>query len=105
MWEQRHAKELPLRPVLIHTGYLKDSEKSKKLRVMGLWAADEWRPSMAPAVLKRSQQQRTGGFKSRVWLLLAPIFAGLGLFAWKRSPSRGGTRGQDGGIRRTGLRR
>lgn len=99
MWEKRHAKGLPLRPVLLHTGYINGAGKSAKLREMGLWAADEWRPSMAPATLKHSIKLREGGSSTRVLLLLAPVFAGLGLVAWRRAPGKGEHRQQDGSRR------
>lgn len=103
VWEKRHAKGLPLRPVLLHTGYIKDAGKSVKLREMGLWAADEWRPSMAPPALRHTMKLRTGGSDSRAWLLLAPVLAGLGLIAWRRAPSKAELRHQDGN-RRAGRR-
>ena len=79
----RHSP-LPLRPVLLHAGYMKGDAKTQKFQDMGLWAADEWHPSMAPAVLKG--RLRTGG--SRRSLLKVPVIviglAGLGAWGWRQ---------------------
>ncbi len=85
VWEQRKAKSLPLRPVLLHAGYMKGEAKTQQFKDMGLWAADEWDPSMAPAVLK--SRLRRGG-SGRVGLLRALAIvgglAGVGAWGWRR---------------------
>ena len=85
VWEQRKAQSLPLRSVLLHAGYMKGEAKTQQFKDMGLWAADKWDPSMAPAVLKK--RLRKGGF-GRAGLLRALVIvgglAGIGAWGWRR---------------------
>ena len=82
VWEQRQAQTLPIQPVLLHAGYMKGEIKTEAFQKMGLWAADEWDPSMAPAVLKGRLRRRGSGFGLlKVGVMLSGL-AGLG--AWAR---------------------
>ena len=82
VFELRQAQQLPLRPVLLHAGYMNGEEKTAKLQQLGLWAADEWDASMAPAVLKRKLRRRSGSVLSRIAVILLG-FAGLAVWAWR----------------------
>ncbi len=78
----RQAQQLPLQPVLLHAGYMNGEAKTAKLQQLGLWAADEWDASMAPAVLKRKLGRRSD---SMLWRLAVIVlgFAGLAAWAWR----------------------
>ena len=84
VFEQRQAQQLPLRPVLLHAGYMNGEHKTLKLQQLGLWAADEWDPSMAPAVLKRKLRRGSNGVLWKLSVVLVG-FAGLAAWAWQRT--------------------
>ena len=90
---------MPLRPVLLHAGYMNGEAKTQKFQEMGLWAADEWDPSMAPAVLKGRLRRGGSGRASllRVSVIVVGL-AGLGTWGWRcglgSALLQGGVQGQ-----------